>query len=448
MAVNIGSSIFVRTYDKSYKVRRDELESFMFNIIEQWEWVKDVDDPSAMEFYHEMWAQASSVKDQDPDSGLRKYNLTKLVAPVGELGKFVLSTKKEHGDLTAYYALELGISRNRDTKYSVNIDSDVLRKNTTYEYRLAQFLFFQYLGAGDYIANNTAKKFEETLSEFKDSAKFSLDSISATVAEVENVRSDLAAQQRRFTLKSKRVEARRIRRYQRVFKEVQAEALATKVSAAVDLKAAYDTYHAQVDLKSSVVYWAEKVIKHEKSKKLWLCGAVLMIAFTFAAPVVYYVLGGVSALTARHHAELQNTAKVAKGGDVVGPSSAPIPGTTNPASSVEKNTTLSSVETIAVASGIADLTGAALLVALLSVLLRLSLRQYNVAMYLAHDAEERITMLKTYLALSNEGKLTADGDMKLVLETLFRASQTSAVPDSSPSTPIELIIKAITERGK
>lgn len=448
MAVNVGNILFVQTFDRSYKVERSEFELFLRRNLDEWDWLKQVTDPLALDYYHSLLGQIEDVSTKDKNSETRKLNLTRLVSSGGDLGKFVLSTKAEHGNLVAYYALEIGVGRFREVKNSDHIKSEVVKRNTTYEYNLAQFLFFQYTGAADYIANNTSKNFEDALSDFKNSAKFSLESIGVTVAEIESSRSELVARQRRFTLKSKKLDATRARRYQRVFREVQSQALASKIAATGDLKAAYETYHAQVDLKSSVVYWAEKVIKHEKSKKLWLCGAVLMIAFTFAAPVVYYVLGGVSALTARHHVELQNTMKAAKGAEVGEQSSALIAGTTGSAANKEKISTLSSVETIAVASGIADLTGAALLVALLSVLLRLSLRQYNVAMYLAHDAEERITMLKTYLALSNEGKLTSDGDMKLVLETLFRASQTSAVPDSSPATPIELIIKAITERGK
>lgn len=229
---------------------------------------------------------------------------------------------------------------------------------------------------------------------------------------------------------------RRFRRYKKVFASVRRDAAEAKQAAQTDLKTAYDTYHAQVDLQSSIVYWGEKIAQHNKVKWRWLGAVVASLVLTFTMPVIYYAMGGVSALSAWRHQNISassqtpNTAENLK----------------TETQNNEKNTPTDNMEKVVFASGIADLTGAALIVALLSVLLRLSLRQYNISIYLSHDAEERVTMLKTYLALSNEGKLSNDGDMKLVLEALFRASQTSGVPDSAPATPIELIIKAITDK--
>ncbi len=453
MAVTNDDNIFVNTYDKTYLVERASLSTVFYEFVKSWDWIRRLKLPAAQEYFHRYVDPAleSITSAQKDVKSSQPISVKRLVAPDGSLGNFISSTRLEHGDLVAFFILQIATQDSLLDDNSNYIKSDALKKNTTYEYNLAQYLYFQFLGAADYIVDNTSSKFSEALSAFEDKAGSSLKEIENSRESIKLIGKNALDTQRQLDARQKYVQRKRLRRYRKVFDGVRKEAavarneaMASRNEAAADLKAAYDTYHAQVDLNSSIVYWSAKVVKHDRSRRVWLCAVIISMMITFIGPAAYYALGGVSALAAWRHSDLQQAIKVVANT----PSNQEVVAQGEKANAPTKDKVIPSitVETVAVASGIADLTGAALLVALLSVLLRLSLRQYNTAIYLGHDAEERITMLKTYLALSNEGKLTADGDMKLVLETLFRASQTGGVADASPTTPIELIVKAITER--
>ncbi|WP_236531978.1 DUF6161 domain-containing protein, partial [Pseudomonas syringae] len=209
-----------------------------------------------------------------------------------------------------------------------------------------------------------------------------------------------------------------------------------------DLINAQETYHAQVDLKASVQYWTEEMDRHRKTASKWLYAVVATTAVTFLAPVLYYHLGGITGLSqASTERTVSNTgstpAKIQKTDSFNSP--------TQSETAVVEPKVATDLNLSPLAAHIADLTGAALLIALLSIFIRLSLRQFNTHSYLRHESAERLVMTKTYLALSNEGKLSTDTDRKLVLEALFRATQSNGVPETAISTPIELIIKAVTD---
>jgi hypothetical protein len=78
---------------------------------------------------------------------------------------------------------------------------------------------------------------------------------------------------------------------------------------------------------------------------------------------------------------------------------------------------------------------------------RVLLRIYLSDRHLLTDAEERIAMVKTYLALTNEGKLEV-GDRALVLAPLFRSAADGIVKDDGPDASLAgIIAKAIDVRG-
>lgn len=93
-------------------------------------------------------------------------------------------------------------------------------------------------------------------------------------------------------------------------------------------------------------------------------------------------------------------------------------------------------------------TGAALVVTLMAVIIRVALRQFNTYSHLSLEAEERVTMVKTYLALLNEGKLKSDQDRHLALEALFRASQTGMIAETAFNSPVDIIVKSLAEKAK
>lgn len=439
MAVITGRHIYVNTFDKTYNIDKSKIFSYFESEFEKWDWLQSVRSPEAEEYYFSHIQEAKeTLINTDPDiKAQSQVSIKNYVAADGDTGKFIFETKHEHGDLVAFYALQIATSSPNDASPYFN-KSDTLKKTTSYEYHLANYLFFQHINAAEYITGNLQKKLKQELNDFKTHASDSLEHIERSKSSAHSILMATTKEHDRAKSLHKKNQRTRFRRYRKVFASVRRDAAEAKEAAQTDLKTAYDTYHAQVDLKSSIVYWGEKIAQHNKAKWRWLGAVVVSLILTFTMPVVYYAMGGVSALSAWRHENMSASLKTPTAADEL------IAEIQN--KEKEGSTATNSMDKVVFASGIADLTGAALIVALLSVLLRLSLRQYNISIYLSHDAEERVTMLKTYLALSNEGKLSNDGDMKLVLETLFRASQTSGVPDSAPATPIELIIKAITDK--
>ncbi|SFY12189.1 hypothetical protein [Pseudomonas sp. NFACC36] len=445
----VKHNISVETFDVAYALPPDQLIEFFKMDASRWDWLNEVSHEAANYYVRVVQSAREEITTLDllaevgTKRPLREIDLKYYTAAAGELGQFILQTRHQHGGLVAFYALQIATD-DAGKSSSVN-KSNAIVKSISYEFQLAHFLFFQYVNAADYVVNNTNQKINAVLKNFNSAAENALKDITIIGKEVQKVLSSTAKEQARVHVRYKRRAVIALRRYKTIFSAVRKEASAAKTAASEDLKKAFETYHAQVDLNSSIVYWNDKAIRHNKAKWYWLGVVVLSIILTFASPVVYYSVGGASALAAKRLGNLAESTQIVQ--PVM-----PQLNQGNPPSSETSNeeakpaAAVGTIEKVAFASGIADLTGAALIVALMSVFLRLSLRQYNTYIHLGHDAEERVTMLKTYLALSNEGKLTMDGDMKLVLDALFRPSQFSGVPDSTPATPIELIIKAITER--
>jgi Family of unknown function (DUF6161) len=67
---------------------------------------------------------------------------------------------------------------------------------------------------------------------------------------------------------------------------------------------------------------------------------------------------------------------------------------------------------------------------------RLIVRMYLSHQHLATDAEERVTMIKTYLALLEADKMPSDDDRKLVLAPLFRPATDGIVKDEGLPHPL------------
>ena len=71
-------------------------------------------------------------------------------------------------------------------------------------------------------------------------------------------------------------------------------------------------------------------------------------------------------------------------------------------------------------------------------LTRLSSKIFISNLHLKTDAEERVTMMLTYLALLRKGKGPPENERQLMLQTLFRPSSAGLVRDDGPSGFLEL----------
>src|SRR6185295_396105 len=73
--------------------------------------------------------------------------------------------------------------------------------------------------------------------------------------------------------------------------------------------------------------------------------------------------------------------------------------------------------------------------------LRILVRTFLGHWYRQADAHERVTLIKTYLALLQEGKELVPDDRKIIIQTIFRpsASAASAKDDAAPASPWEFL---------
>lgn len=71
---------------------------------------------------------------------------------------------------------------------------------------------------------------------------------------------------------------------------------------------------------------------------------------------------------------------------------------------------------------------------------RILVRLFISNMHLATDAEERVTMLQTYLSITREGSVFAPEDKKMILERLFHPATDGLVKDdAAPPSPLEML---------
>jgi len=162
-------------------------------------------------------------------------------------------------------------------------------------------------------------------------------------------------------------------------------------------------YLSQVELAAAVTYWSEKKDIHGTSKKIGLGVLIFLLLLTAGSPLLVNWLVSLT--------ELSDAPLIL---DLINPL-----------------TLITSV----------------LVISLLSFTLRLSSKHYSTQQHLYLEAEERKTMLKTYLALMNEGKLVEQEDRKVALDALFRPAQTGMVADTGNIVPTDSIIRIVERQS-
>lgn len=79
-------------------------------------------------------------------------------------------------------------------------------------------------------------------------------------------------------------------------------------------------------------------------------------------------------------------------------------------------------------------------------LTRLASKIFVSNLHLRTDADERVTMIQTYLALLREGQGPLDSERQLILQTLFRPSYSGFVKDDGPSSFHEMITSVLAKK--
>lgn len=240
---------------------------------------------------------------------------------------------------------------------------------------------------------------------------------------------------------------RRVERYKILSSTVKADSTKKLTDAQQDLKSAKDAYHDQVDLDASVQYWNNRLQTHTRAKYVWLLTVVCFMLITFFGLISYYGYGAVSGISKNFYSVSLPVVTIPQSQSANDPSKiSPQVVIDTSISQAADNKLLLGRTTSELSLAMADLVGAALALALFGVLIRIGLRQFNSHSHCALDASERVTFVKTYLALLGEGKLKSDEDRRVILESLFRTSQPGVVSEIPFSSPIELILKTIGDK--
>lgn len=172
--------------------------------------------------------------------------------------------------------------------------------------------------------------------------------------------------------------------------------IATSTSQAIALEKAFSS---ELALKAPVTYWTSKKIRHQIT--MWIFGALTMVA---TGCFIYIFL---------MFSELLNQDLSFK---IPLQYSNPTP---------------------------LWLISKLLLVSVVGIwLIRLLSKIYLANMHMAHDAHERIAMLKTFLAMIKEPESSSvKENQEIILSALFRPTTYGLIKDEGPAFPTELIIK-------
>ena len=172
---------------------------------------------------------------------------------------------------------------------------------------------------------------------------------------------------------------------------------------------------------------------------MWASGGILVLAMIGSGCFLHSEIDSIGKAAAVKKAEATAVTAVAKAASV--PASGASGDAKTPSPSVPNATPSTISDAIEVAASW-KLGSFILLATLCFWLLRLLVRVFLSNMHLENDAAERVTMVKTYLALLRKGRLPQATDISVVLAALFRPSGDGIVKDEGvPPTTFDLFTK-------
>ncbi|MGE8166655.1 hypothetical protein ACQKO7_00385 [Pseudomonas putida] len=224
------------------------------------------------------------------------------------------------------------------------------------------------------------------------------------------------------------------------------------------LAAAASAYTEQLDLKHSVNYWKSRRTSHTVAKYGWLFGVIFSLALMLGSVALYFAHGGLTGISTKLYSATGTALTTSDPADR--PSSEQNQKPQSPqlkhlerdtqaqaSSASHSNESISAILTKSEITSLAtNLTGAILLITLVSIIIKIALRQFSIHTQYALEAGERITFIKTYLALMQEKQIKSDEDRKLILECIFKPTFGTSTPEIAFSLPIDAIMKALGDR--
>lgn len=378
-------------------------------------------------------------------------------------GFLIRRAKEEYDDVTAALAL---VYLNKNTRSAVHrdgqISSLIQSDRLSFEKSIAIQIAISLQGFSSIGSEARSSVMKETLDRFISHAELATDAVNEYVTDIIDLTSSAKSEMDELANSLTAAYLRRRRRYGAYMLKVRDSSRAAVSEAMHTLASAKAAYHDQVDLDASVQYWSVRRRNHSIFKVVWFFAILLSMAVMFSSVLGYFGAGGAVGLSSLVHQMRMEQAIPESPPSVQLDASSSTPPTdveliktklafittessTDPVSSLSK-IALSGPVRSELTIAVADIAGAALLITLLGILIKITLRQFNTHSYLALEAEERITFTKTYLALLNEGKLKSEDDRKLVLESLFRSTKSGSIEEIPFSSPLELIFKTIAEK--
>lgn len=435
----------------------DNLKNYLQNELNNWQWMRDVRGLTSVanDLYNKFVLSHISplmnrIQGDSVDSSNFVMQNTNFpyIKSNSEDGQLIARGRHAQGDVVGLFLI---IYLYPDTPNLIiktsSIKSFVENGQYSYEKAFALNLVMANVDFGNLICDARVGANDELVERFSQAVRESYSTLGNFENDVRLKLEDIdEVYEKRFS-KIDHDLNRRIQKYKSLSSEVKADTSKKLSDAQQDLISAKEAYHDQVDLDASVQYWSSRLRNHTKAKYLWLLAVVCFMGITFFGLIGYYSYGAVSGLSnSLHTVSPSVVAETPDMSDIVPQKSANgLDETTTPAHASADKVLLGRT-TSELSLAMADLVGAALALTLFGVLIRIGLRQFNSHSHCALDASERVTFVKTYLALLGEGKLKSDEDRRVILESLFRTSQPGVTSDIPFSSPIELILKTIGDK--
>lgn len=183
--------------------------------------------------------------------------------------------------------------------------------------------------------------------------------------------------------------------------KINADTTEMITSAKQTVQAAKDTYEAQIEIDASIKYWKAKEKTHSKEAESWYCRLLVLLVGCGFSPIVPYWCFSTDGMSAKKL----------------------VLGIYHPM----------------------HIFGTVLLLSIFSFAIRFASTQYSSQKHLFLESQERQTMLKTFLAFMNEGNIEGPNDKRVILETLFRPSQTGIIKDHGPIVPADNVINVFKD---
>lgn len=357
-----------------------------------------------------------------------------------EEGAFVKEVTLNFDYVVGFFSIIYSSEHIREIAYNNAVISETLRMQKFEYERITAMNLSLTLGNYDrFMGARRQSEFQEILREQRNDQKeyqIKFAEIASNFNKYAAEQSHLAQSHLRATQKflHRRIKAIHIlsKRGTRKIQHAAKAAEETHDAAMERLQAADSAYTEQLDLKYSVKYWSNRNLAHTASKYGWLLSVVFSLFFMLSVVGLYFANGGLTTIAEHLNKRLPSSLVVFSEQDNI---ATPLPLT---AQNSLLKTDIASVAT--------NITGAVLLITILSILIRITLRQFSVHSQYALEAGERVTFIKTYLALMQEKQIKSDEDRRLILECIFKSTFGTATPEIAFSLPIDSIMKVMGER--